>query len=123
MDNLQDKTIGVVGFGKFGKIVCQYLFPKNPVVIFSPNIQNEIVPNNCKKCNSVEEVIKSADIIIPAVPIRTFGTVCKQIAQIVTPEKIIMDVCSVKEYPVSIMEETFLQNRILATHLCQLKIP
>lgn len=117
MDSIENKTIGVIGFGNFGKVICKYLFPKNKIVVYSNRIDYEELPTNCIKAGSLEELVKKAKIIIPAVPIKKFEDVLKQISSTITENQILMEVCSVMEYPVEVMKKYLPENlKMIATH-------
>lgn len=114
--DIHDKTIGVIGYGNFGKVICDNLFPKNKIFLLSQTHTMNISSKNVVTVNSLEELAKKSDIIIPAVPIRSFEEIIKSLSQCVKPSTVIMDVCSVKQYPVSIMEKYLQNNPIIATH-------
>jgi prephenate dehydrogenase len=57
------------------------------------------------------------DIVIPCVPICVLQEVLKDIAPLLRPDALIVDVCSVKEYPVRLMTDILPDTvSILATH-------
>jgi prephenate dehydrogenase len=116
MNTITDKTIGIIGYGNFGKVICKYLFPKNKIVLYTSQSVKEI-PTHISIKNSLQEVVEAADIIIPAVPIREFEGIIKQLSPFVQPYQIIMDVCSVKLYPTKVMEKLLLNKvNVVATH-------
>jgi len=114
---LSDYTIGVIGYGHFGKVICQYVFSDNPIVLYTSKQNIPDLPQNISVTQSLEELVKQSDIIIPAVPIRNFETIIKQLAHLIKPNQIIIECCSVKEYPVATMKN-FLPDfvQIIATH-------
>ena len=63
--------------------------------------------------NSIKDAIKTADIIIIAVPIASFATVLKEIKPHLTAKQIITDVISVKAAVITIAK------RILKKNICQ----
>lgn len=117
MNPIENKIIGVIGYGKFGRVVCEYIFPKNTIIVYSNNLSGVTLAENCSEAKSIEDLVNQSDIIIPAVPIRKFEEVIMNISKNTTLEKIILDVCSVMEYPVNIMTKYLPKNSgILATH-------
>lgn len=61
--------------------------------------------------------VESADIVIPAVPISQFELVIQRISPMMKQGSLCIDVCSVKEHPVNVMEKYLPQTvDILATH-------
>lgn len=114
---LQNKTIGVIGFGNFGKVICKYLFPKNKILVFSNHIESSEFTTNSKKADSLDGLVDESDIIIPAIPIKKFEIVIQNVAKKISREKIIIDICSVMEYPVEVMKKYFpAETPLLATH-------
>ncbi len=117
MDSIESKTIGVIGFGNFGKVICKYLFPKNKIAVYSNELNNVNPFNNCKPCGSLKDLVNSADIIIPAIPIKKFEEVIKQISSTIAENQIVMEICSVMEYPVEVMKKYLPENsKMIASH-------
>lgn len=112
--DITNKIIGVIGYGNFGKVVCDYLFPKHTIILYSSKKINK--SSRIILAHSLSELVEKADIIIPAVPIREFEKVMQQIKSLINEEKIVMDICSVKEYPVAIMKKYLPDVQYIATH-------
>jgi prephenate dehydrogenase len=106
------KKVGIIGYGRFGKVLVDLLSKEYEITIYdSRNISNESV----KLC-SLDEVLQSIMVFI-AVPIRSFKDVVKEISQYKLYNTTIIDVCSVKLYPVEIMEKYLPKHvGILASH-------
>lgn len=108
--------IGIIGFGRFGKLLTKYLTEDFKVYVFNRSNKEEDI----KKANgipaSLEEVCKK-DIIIPCVPISEFEGILKKIKGLLKENQLVIDICSVKEYPVEVMKMALPQKvQILATH-------
>jgi prephenate dehydrogenase len=103
--NFENKTIGVIGYGNFGKVVCNNLFPENNIILFSKTADQKDLNKRITLADTLEELVTQSDIIIPCVPIRNFKEVIKDLAVFITPGQIVMDICSVKEYPAKTMQE------------------
>lgn len=101
---IQDKTIGVIGYGNFGKVICHQLFPDNKIIVFTSSTTTSAFPR-ISFTQHFSEVAAKSDIIIPAVPTRAFAVVLDEIIPFLRPGSLILDVCSVKEYPVHILEK------------------
>ena len=106
------KKAGIIGYGRFGKVLAELLSRKYEVKIYD---SKEIADDSVKLCD-LEEVLESI-LIFLAVPIRSFEQVVKEISQYKLYNTTIIDTCSVKVYPVEIMEK-FLPNHvgIIASH-------
>ncbi len=96
-------SMGVIGFGRFGKLITKYLSEDFEVFVHSRSGKDKEI----KKINaipvSLKEVCKK-DIIIPCVPISAFEETLHKIKKIVKANSLVVDVCSVKEYPVNLIK-------------------
>jgi len=97
----KQKTIGIIGFGRFGSLAASILGKQATVFIYQEKITLEI-KKRVKKINahlaSLEE-LANCDYIIIAVPISKTELMIKKLAPIVKPGTLVMDACSVKTYP------------------------
>lgn len=108
--------IGIIGFGRFGKLAARYLAKDFEVLVHTRADKASEIRQSGAREATLETACKQ-DIVIPSVPISVFKNVLKEIAPLVRPDALIIDVCSVKEYPIRWMKE-ILPNTvsILATH-------
>lgn len=86
------KTIGIIGYGRFGRFLGQALQEKykpEQILFYDPQEESS---------HSLELVCKS-ELIILTVPIHAFEEALISIKQYLQPESVLMDVCSVKSYP------------------------
>lgn len=109
--------IGLIGYGRFGRLTVQNLTPDCPVVVFTRNQdKGEDIAQVGGRLVSLEEAC-AQEIVILCVPISAMQTTLKQIAPLVKTDALIADVCSVKVYPVEWMKELLPEStQILATH-------
>lgn len=108
--------IGIIGFGRFGKLTAEYLAKDFKVYVSSRSAKPEDIKNIGAEPASFEEVCKK-DFIIPCVPVDTFEKVIKSIKNLIKESSLVIDVCAVKEYPVEIMEKELPKNvQILGSH-------
>jgi prephenate dehydrogenase len=109
--------IGLIGYGRFGRLTVQNLVPDCPVVVYTRNQdKGEDIAQAGGRLVSLEEAC-AQPIVILCVPISAMQTTLKQIAPLVRADALLMDVCSVKVYPVQWMKEQLPQSvQILATH-------
>lgn len=102
---------GIIGFGRFGNILADILSSKNEILIHDPNKISRNFQNV-----SLLEVLK-CEILFIAVPIREFEEVIKSLREYKLQNTTIVDVCSVKIYPVEVMKKYLPDNLgIIATH-------
>ncbi len=112
----KNTIIAVIGFGRFGQLIVKILLKYSHAKIILVSIEKVNISHKNLVVRSLDG-IKNADIIIPCVPISSFEVVIKQISPLIKKGAIVMDVCSVKTFPVDIMK-TYLPNstQIIASH-------
>jgi prephenate dehydrogenase len=110
--------VGIIGFGRFGELTSRILkrkFKDVRVLVFSRKREKPGVEGGIEFA-SLDEVC-NCDVIIPCVPISGFEGVIKSICGKIKPGALLVDVCSVKVYPVEVMMKYIPENvEILATH-------
>jgi prephenate dehydrogenase len=111
-----NSTIGIVGFGRFGRLAARYLAVDCTVRAYDPGARAQDVESTGAQLVSLEATAQS-DVVILAVPISSLQQVLGQVKPHLKPESLVVDVCSVKEAPVRWMQELLPpQTAILATH-------
>lgn len=108
------KSIGIIGCGNFGKMLINLfrrVIPSCELRIYDVE-PKQITTNQ----TSLDQVVTSEWLIL-AVPIPALKNVLIQIKDIVPKNTLVVDVCSVKVYPVKWMQE-ILRNKcqIIASH-------
>jgi prephenate dehydrogenase len=108
--------IGIVGFGRFGKLSSKYLAQDFDVFVYDSGANaSEIIAAGAAAVSLTEACRQ--DVLILSVPISVFKEKLAEIAPLLKKEALVIDVCSVKMYPVKIMKEILPGNvSILATH-------
>jgi prephenate dehydrogenase len=109
----------VLGTGKMGIWFARFCKEKGDHVILAGRDSKKL--SNLEKKLGTEtanfvEAVKSADRIMICVSITAFEEVVKQIAPVVHEGQVVMDICSIKEYPVEIMHKHIKNGLILGTH-------
>ncbi len=108
--------IGIIGFGRFGKLMARYLSEEFDVVVYHRTDKSAEIKRTGALAASLESVCRQ-DIVIPSVPISALQEVLRTIAPLLRPDCLVVDVCSVKEYPIRLMTDILPQTvSILATH-------
>ncbi len=99
------KKIGIIGTGKFGTLLLEILpsvFPQAEIISIARDTVSDV--HQC-------------DLVIPAVPINHFAEVIGTFGPLLKYGATVMDVCSVKSYPVSIMKRALPSHiHIIASH-------
>ena len=95
------KKAGIIGYGRFGKVLADLLSKKYKVRVYDiQEIENYEGVDRC----TLAEVLECRLVFI-SVPISAFEGVVKEIASYNLYNTTIVDVCSVKVYPIDIMEK------------------
>ena len=92
------KKAGIIGYGRFGKVLADLLINQYEVKIYDPGNKGG------KLSASLEKVLESV-LVFVAVPINVFEEVIQEISKYKLYNTTIIDVCSVKVYPVEIMQK------------------
>jgi prephenate dehydrogenase len=108
--------IGIIGFGRFGRLMSKYLTGEFEVYAFDIEDKSDAIAETGAVAASLKEVCRQK-IVILAVPISGIQDVLQKIAPMLSDDTLIVDVCSVKVYPVQWMKEILPDSvSILATH-------
>ena len=109
-------TIGLIGYGRFGRLAARYLASHAAVVVYDPGLAS--VPRHPRSVTfgSVQEAA-SQGVVVLAVPVSSFRSALRQIRQHVRPGALVIDTCAVKALPARWMTELLPPSvNILATH-------
>ncbi|MCH7574396.1 MAG: prephenate dehydrogenase/arogenate dehydrogenase family protein [Candidatus Marinimicrobia bacterium] len=110
-------TVGIIGYGRFGKILARMLRPDFDLIIHDK--VKKMPPDGDSaglQFVSREEIIRAQAIFV-AVPIRDFKEVIADLAPRLRTGTTVLDVCSVKVYPALVMQEHLPEGvHAIATH-------
>ncbi|WP_372679530.1 prephenate dehydrogenase/arogenate dehydrogenase family protein [Desulfosarcina sp.] len=109
-------SIGIIGFGRFGKLTARYLSNDFSVAVSTRSDKQEAI----KACGARPVSFESAcrqRIVILCMPISAMRDTLRQAAPLLREDALVVDVCSVKVYPVQWMRELLPASvSILPTH-------
>ncbi|MBW3538356.1 prephenate dehydrogenase/arogenate dehydrogenase family protein [Candidatus Parcubacteria bacterium] len=109
-------SVGVIGFGTFGRFMCSYLKPFCNIGVYDQRPLAEEAGRFGVAFEPVERLAKRPVIII-AVPVQAQEDLLRQMAPVINPLALVVDVSSVKLKPVALMEKHLPATcQILATH-------
>jgi prephenate dehydrogenase len=109
-------SVGIIGFGRFGRLMARYLSPDSHVRTHDPGVRPEVMSSAGAEPGAIGDVCCS-DIVILAVPISQLQGLLSAIRPHLQPESLVIDVCSVKEQPVRWMQALLPETvDILGTH-------
>jgi len=108
--------IGIIGFGRFGKLAARYLAQDFDALVFNPTDKSAEIKESGARAASLRSVCQQK-VVILCVPISTLKDVLAEIGPLLKKDGIVVDVCSVKVYPVQWMQALLPESiSILATH-------
>lgn len=96
-------TVGLIGFGQFGKLIARHLSPHVPLVICDPALPPDAISGPNQRSGDLATAA-GCPLVILAVPVHVIGSVCSEILPHLQPGAIVADVGSVKLEPVQIMQ-------------------
>lgn len=104
-------TVGLIGYGGFGELIAQTLEGKAEVKVFSRTIAK--VPKHLRA--ELADVC-ACDYLVLSIPLGSYRAVLADVAQHITPNTVVIDVCSVKVKPSEIIKELLPNSPLVATH-------
>ncbi len=109
--------IGLIGYGRFGRLTVQNLSPNYKIYVHTRNAdKKDDIADAGGTLTSLEDAC-AQKVVILCVPISAMQGTLKQIAPLLREDAIVVDVCSVKVLPVQWMKELLPPSvDILATH-------
>ena len=109
-------AIGIIGFGRFGKLMTRYLAEDCRVLVYDRHADAAGIETRKGVVATLEQVC-SRDTVVLAVPISAMRDVLMEIRERLSPGTLVVDVCSVKAKPVGWMTELLPDRvQILGTH-------
>jgi prephenate dehydrogenase len=109
-------TVGIIGYGRFGRLAAQLLAGRVPVVVHD---HGRAARRNAIAGISHGTITDAAaqSIVILAVPVSALREVLGSIAGFLRPGALVVDVCAVKKSPVQWMKKLLPRSvSILGTH-------
>jgi prephenate dehydrogenase len=111
------KSLGIVGFGAFGKLIAQSLHGQFDLMAYDPRSAHHDVASELGVSFASLEAVARCDVIVIAAPVSRFEDVLVSIATVCRPGTLVIDVGSVKVHPCDLMEKHLPDHvDIIATH-------
>ncbi len=109
-------SIGIIGFGRFGELTARYLANDFSVVVATRSPKEDQI----RACGAEPVTVETAcrqKIVVLCTPISAMQATLRQVAPLLRDDALVVDVCSVKVYPVAWMRELLPASvSILPTH-------
>lgn len=110
------KKVAIIGFGRFGELLAQLCAEKFDVVIIENNAEKVAAAKQLGYTVKPFESISDCELIFLAVPISGLEETLRKLAPLVNANHVVIDLCSVKVYPVELMKRHLKNAQIIATH-------
>jgi len=107
------------GTGKMGRWFTKFFLKEGYEVVVSGRNREKLAKMKAEfevEIGDNVNAVKNADRVLIAVPIDNFEEVVKEIHSYIRPDQVIMDICSVKEFPVKVMHKYIKTAITLGTH-------
>ena len=103
------KTVGIIGFGSFGKFLAEKLSSHAKVRVYSHG-------GKVSSWSATLAEVVDVDYLVLAVPLDAYRETIEAIQPLLAPHTVIVDVCSVKVKPIAIIKELLPGQPLVATH-------
>lgn len=113
------KVAIIGGTGKMGRWFTKFFLDEGMQVIVSGRSKEKLLKIKGELGVEIADnvnAVKSADRVLISVPIENFEEVVREIHSHICPDQVVMDICSVKEFPVKVMHEYIKAGTTLGTH-------
>lgn len=111
--------VGIIGFGRLGKLITKYIAQDADVVVFE-KFPTDSTESDIKSLGAAVGTLEEAcdcPVVIPFVPISEFENTIKEMIPHLKEGTLVADVCSVKKHPIEVMEKNLPEGvQILGTH-------
>ncbi len=111
--------IAVLGAGKMGVWFTKFFQSKGYTVLLADRKKEKLAKLkdlNAELTTNFTQAVQTSDQVLICVSINAFEEVVKTISPIVSERQVIMDICSIKETPVNIMQQYIKGATVLGTH-------
>ena len=109
-------TIGIIGFGRFGALTARYLSQDFTVVVATRSDKTTAIRACGAQPGSLEAACNQ-EVVVLCMPISAMRETLDRVSPLLRKDALVVDVCSVKVYPVQWMRELLPASvSILPTH-------
>ena len=107
--------VGIVGFGNFGQFFAKKLATAFDVSVWDCRDFSDEVDKMSVKWATLKQVADK-EVVVLAVPLQSMEALFGQLALCLSPNALVMDVCSVKIEPIRLMRKYLPYSDFLGTH-------
>jgi prephenate dehydrogenase len=111
--------IAIIGAGKMGVWFAKFFLEEGYSVVVADRSKEKL--SKLKSEIAVEtadfvEAVQNADRVLICVSISAFEAVIKTISPSIREDQVVMDICSIKDFPVKVMHKHIKTGLVLGTH-------
>ena len=103
------KTIGIIGFGSFGKYLAEKLSSHAKVLVYSQS-------GKASSWAASLEAVAQADYVVLAVPLEAYEATLIALEPHLRPDSVLVDVCSVKVEPAACIRRILPDQPLVVMH-------
>lgn len=110
--------IAIIGGGNMGKWLARFLKSEDESVVIIETSEDKRLLLAKESLDTSKDIkaVEKADIIIIAVQLNSFEEVLKNLNPFINENQVILDIASIKEKPVELMQKYITKGHILGTH-------
>ncbi|UCF45472.1 MAG: prephenate dehydrogenase/arogenate dehydrogenase family protein [Candidatus Bathyarchaeota archaeon] len=111
--------IAIIGAGKMGLWFAKFFLEEGYSVVVASRNKEKLLKLRRKlafETADFVEAVQNADRVLICVSINAFESVIKTISPSIREGQVVMDVCSIKDYPVKVMHKHIKNGLVLGTH-------
>jgi prephenate dehydrogenase len=111
------QSLGLIGVGAFGGFALKHLAPHYDVTLFDAHKDVAALAKQYGAKAGDLETAAACDVVVLAVPVQKFESVLREIAPLIKPGALVVDVGSIKMGPAKLMQEILPPHAaIVGTH-------
>lgn len=110
------KKAAIVGFGRFGELLAALARSSFEVIVIESNPERAQVAKDKGYTVEYFNNISKVDFIFLAVPISEIESILIKLAPLVYEKHVVVDLCSVKVFPINLMRKHLVKAQIIGTH-------
>lgn len=99
----------IIGYGRFGELFNKHLSKHFSFITYRRSMPQE-------KIQEFFEQLQHCEYVFFSVPISAMETSSLAVKEYISPSSTLIDLCSVKEYPIEVLRKHFPQNEVIGAH-------
>jgi prephenate dehydrogenase len=114
---MSKSTLGIIGIGAFGSLMAQHLAPHFDLTLYDAKNTAKKIAKTCGAKTGSLERAAACSVVVVAVPVQKMEAVLRDVAPLLKPDTLVLDVASVKIKPTRLMQKILPKHvDIVGTH-------